>query len=171
MTQRGGPPHFARDTTSDSGVISRRIQSTHPASSRTKPLFRRSEGSRAQSPAVVAIRARSPLASLRAGSRPAGRNAAVGMTPQGGPPHFAQDITSDSAVISRRTQSRIRRHPERSRFSGGVRDLARSPRRLASRHREIRKDSPAHVNEVKFRLALACPRCYSSSSRSRDRSQ
>jgi hypothetical protein len=59
-----------------------------PASSRTKPLFRRSEVSLAEFPAGVVIRARSlgPLEKTRA----------FGMTPRGGErTHFAHDMTSE----------------------------------------------------------------------------
>jgi len=77
MTQLGGERVLftPKRCLQPSGVISRCVQSTNPESSRTKPPFRRREGSRGEFPAVVAIRARSPSASLRAGSRPAGENA------------------------------------------------------------------------------------------------
>jgi hypothetical protein len=92
------PAHFAQDYDVGTGAISRRVQSPNPPSSRTKPFFRRREGSRAKSPgcrgdpreippAVVAIRARSlgPLEETRA----------IEMTQlRREPAHFAHDTTS-----------------------------------------------------------------------------
>jgi hypothetical protein len=77
----------------NTGAVSRCTQSANPKSSRTKPLFRRSEGSRAEFPGVVVIRARSlgPLEKTRA----------FGMTQLGWERvHFpTQDTTSDGGVV------------------------------------------------------------------------
>jgi hypothetical protein len=101
MTQLGGGrAGFVRqDMPPDSGVISRRKQSTNPESSRTKPLFRRSEGYCGEFPTVGVIRARSlgPLEETRA----------VEMTQLGGERagFVRQDMPPDGCVVTRCTQS------------------------------------------------------------------
>jgi len=87
----------------------------NPKSSRTKPPFRRREGSRAKSPTVRGDPRKIPFGFAQGPALCPLEN-----------PRGLRDVAVEEK--SERPTPKIRSHPERSRFSGGERDLARSPR-------------------------------------------